>query len=234
MSEQIDNDPTLMGDDPQRDLWQALERVAQVEPAQQLRQRVMDDIHQRSAHANGHRWLRRLLFAPQPALGMMLAAVFGIAIGLGVGRSGNHLDQRMASLETQLVAVNQQLLMSRLNAASPSERLAAALQAATLTEPDPVIAGALLERAATDAVPSVRSAAIAALGRNVNSEATSMQILRLLVRGESPIVQMAIVDLVLRHGDRQLLRALQEHVKATDIHPSLAGYVSDTIGEMEI
>lgn len=234
MSERIEDDNELLGDQQHKALWQQLEGLSQAEPGQHLRQRVMQDINARSAASSRPWWQWFIPAGPQPVIGMAMAALFGIAIGLGASRGGSDLDQRMANLETQLVSVNQQLLMSRLTAASPSERLAAALEASSLSERDPVIAAALLQRAATDVVPSVRSAAIAALGSEINSQATFMQLLRLLEDGESPIVQMAIVDLVLRHGDKQLIRTLHEHVQSKDIHPALAGYVSDTIGELEI
>ncbi|MEO1575335.1 MAG: hypothetical protein AAFU65_10300, partial [Pseudomonadota bacterium] len=100
---------------------------------------------------------------------------------------------------------------------------------ASLRQRDPAVAAALLQRAAIDAVPSVRSAAIGALGNEINETRTAGQLMSVLTASDSPIVQMAIIDLILRHGDPSLQRRLRDQVSLGTIHPSLAGYVQDTL-----
>ena len=107
------------------------------------------------------------------------------------------------------------------------------MEAASLQQRDPAIAAALVQRAAIDTVPSVRSAAIGALGNEINDTAVSMQLMAVLEENESPIVQLAIIDLILRHGNAALLDSLKQRWRTGDIHPSLSSYLEDTMGGME-
>ncbi len=227
MSDRIDDDREALGENER--LWKQLEQLSQAEPDPKLRQRVLNDIHQHGA-AKPAWWQTFLPAEPRQWLSMAAATVAGIAIGVLMNRGEADLGQRMTQLESQLVAVNQQLLMSRLTATAPSERLAAALQAGTLAQRDPAVAAALVQRAAIDTVPSVRSAAIGALGDEINEEGVSAQLLAVLSANDSPIVQMAVIDLILRHGNDALLAALKQRLATGDIHPSLAGYLEDTMG----
>jgi hypothetical protein len=233
MSDRIDDDPALSELDDQRGLWRQLGDAARVDPGPRLRHQVLHDLHQ---HTRARLpWWRALLPA-QPAqwAGVAAAAVLGLCSGLLLNGSEARVDQRLAQLETQLEGMNHQLLMSRLTAAAPGERLAAALQAAMLEQRDPDIAAALLQRAAIDNVPSVRSAAIGALGAEINQRDTARQLLDVLASSDSPIVQMAIIDLILRHGDDDLLKTLKDRANQQTLHPALAGYVQDTMGALEI
>lgn len=228
MSERIDDDTELFDDDAARERWERLGQMAMAQPGPALRHRVLNDLRARPADAGS--WWRRFLPAQSAQwAGVAAATLVGVAIGAAVNRGDHRLDQRMAQLEAQLGDVNRQLLVSRLTATAPGERLAAALKAASLGQRDPAVAAALLQRAAIDTVPSVRSAAIGALGSEINEARTAGQLMSVLAASDSPIVQMAIVDLILRHGDPSLLMRLREQVDAGAIHPSLAGYVRDTL-----
>ncbi|MEL7450322.1 MAG: hypothetical protein AAFN78_14000, partial [Pseudomonadota bacterium] len=163
----------------------------------------------------------------------LIGIAIGTAVGLGDSTANPDLNARMAQLEMQLGSVNQQLLMSRLTATAPSERLAAALEAASLQQRDPAIAAALVQRAAIDTVPSVRSAAIGALGNEINDTGVSMQLMAVLNENASPIVQLAIIDLILRHGNTTLVDSLKQRWRAGAIHPSLSSYLEDIMGGME-
>ncbi|MEO0616589.1 MAG: hypothetical protein AAFY69_10705 [Pseudomonadota bacterium] len=230
MSERIDDDSALQNEDG-NSAWQKLSRLSQAEPDAKLRHRVLNDIH---AHNTKRSWFAAFLptRAPQWA-GLAASALIGLAIGTFGSMSDPDLDTRMAQLELQLGNMNQQLLMSRLTASAPGERLAAALQAANLEQRDPAIAAALVQRAAIDTVPSIRSAAIGALGEEINDTSISMQLMAVLEESDSPIVQLAIIDLILRHGNAALLDALEQRWRAGGIHPSLSGYLEDTMGGME-
>ena len=228
MSDRIDDDHDLFDDPQARERWQRLGQMAMARPANALRHRVLNDL--RAPNAPARPWWQRV-FPAQSAqwVGVAAATLIGAAIGATVNRGDQTLDQRMAQLEAQLGEVNQQLLVSRLTATAPGERLAAALQAASMRQRDPAVAAALLQRAAIDAVPSVRSAAIGALGNEINETRTAGQLMSVLTASDSPIVQMAIIDLILRHGDPSLQSRLRDQASAGTIHPSLAGYVQDTL-----
>ena len=233
MSDRIEDDGELFGDSASRGLWQQLQTAQKAEPSAQLRQRVLHDLNRHGERSGS--WWTRLLPATSPQwVGLAAACCASLGLGLLMFPPDTQIDQRMARLEMQLDSVNQQLLISRLTATSPSARLAAVLQASTLAQRDATVASALLQRAATDDVPSVRSAAIGALGNEINRPETSGQIFELLAANDSPIVQIAIIDLILRHGELSLLQSLKQRASDGEVHPSLVGYVEETMGALEI
>lgn len=232
MSDRIDDDKTLFGDDESKRAWQGLAHLSHLDPSATLRQRVLNDLHSHTVRKRP--WWASILPAEPPQwLGLTAAVLAGLIIGHLIPAGDIDLDWRMAQMERQLDAVNEQLLMSRLNATAPGDRLAAVLQAAMLERRDPAIAAALVQRASIDTVPSVRSAAIEALGNEINQEQIATQLLAVLSENDSPIVQMAIVDLILRRGNEALLESLRQHVRAGALHPALAGYLQDTMGALE-
>ncbi|MEL7311301.1 MAG: HEAT repeat domain-containing protein [Pseudomonadota bacterium] len=233
MSDLIDSDNELLESDTARDLWQDLKALNMAEPDPALRQRVLGDLR-RSPETRLPWWRAMLPMATPQWAGVAATLIVGILIGQTVGKDDGGLDQRVGQMEMQLDALNQQLLVSRLTANAPSERLAAALQASSLAERDPEVAMVLLERAAVDSVASVRSAAISALGDEINHPDTAARLLSVLNSSDSPIVQMAIVDLILRRGNPSLLESLQQGLEADSLHPSLRGYVEESIGGTQI
>ena len=234
MSDRIDQDRDVVGTDAEKHLWGSLALMAQAEPDRSLRSRVFQAIDRQTLQAAGPWWQRFLPALPQQVATLALVTLIGSLVGYMVGSVGDELDARVARLETELSSRNQQLLLSQLNAASAPERLAAALRVSRVAQRDAVLADALMQRAARDPVASVRSAAITAIGDDINQSDIAEALFLLLAETDSPIVQMAIVDLALRHGDAQVIRELRARVNAQQLHPSLDGYVSDAIQELKI
>ncbi len=94
---------------------------------------------------------------------------------------------------------------------------------------DAEIAQALLVRATLDRSVSVRSAAIDALGPQLGSPAVGDEIMGLLEQAQSPIVQLSLVDLVLRHGTRAQLQELLKLASEDRLHPDLVQHVRNSL-----
>ena len=137
---------------------------------------------------------------------------------------------RLAALEDNVEALNRSLILDRINNAEPGKRLQGIMDAAYLVQDDPQITAALLERASDDRVASIRSAAIDALAPRMSSPDVGRQLMTLLADAESPLVQFALVDLVLRYGDQAQLDALQELAGADRLHPELVRHIDQSLG----
>jgi HEAT repeat protein len=122
--------------------------------------------------------------------------------------------------------LNRRLVLDRLEDTTSSKRLRGVMDAASMAAGDTEIAHALLVRATQDRVPSVRSAAIDALGSSTTTPAIGEQIMSLLAEAESPIVQLALVDLVLRYGNVQQIDQLLTLAEQERLHPDLQRHVS--------
>ena len=107
--------------------------------------------------------------------------------------------------------MSRSLILDRLENDTASKRLRGVMDAAALSGDDEEITTALLLRATDDRVRSVRTAAISALGPQMSTPAIGSRLMELLQSAESPLVQLALVDLVLRNGSNQQISELQNY-----------------------
>ena len=158
-----------------------------------------------------------------------LTATACVLVGIGIGNFSNEVDDsdsaRLAALEENITLLNRRLILDRLEDQAPGTRLRGVIDAASYAGNDSEIANALLERATRDRVASVRSAAIDALGSTRNVAVLGEQFMQLLERAESPIVQFALVDLVLRYGNKEQIDQLLTLAGEDRLHPDLARHV---------
>lgn len=214
-------------DGPELKLWDTLAALPQETPSPALRRRVLQAL---DAHDSPVRALRRSRRAGTAGwMALAASTVVGVAIGWILASSISVPDNRIVALETQVDALRQDLLINRLNAASATDRLAAAVDAARFGRADARLTGALLQRATLDPVPSVRSAAIGSLANAVGDPAIADDLIAMLVSHESPIVQLAIIDLFLRYGDDAALIRLRQRAADAALAPALTDYINESI-----
>ena len=232
MSDSIHDDRDLreLGG-PDDDLWDQLDQLPRQSASNDLRRRVMMAAHEAHEAKQGTRgWLSFFgLSNPRAGFAMAASCVLGLLIGAGLSDvKEDKVDSRVADLEVRMDAMGRELLIARLDAASPSDRLAAVLAAAEYDGSDQSVSAALLARAVNDPVSSVRAAAISSLGSGVNRQPIADELLRLLQQYDSPTVQLAIIDALLRHGDAPVVEALKERAAQQELHPALVDYVTQT------
>ena len=217
---------------PENAIWNALGELPLEDPGDGIRHRF----HRELARARRGSFASRLRefagFPDNPGWATAAACLLaGLLIGQFAGRAlgGDGGDEtRLAALEGHVAELNRSLVLDRINNAEPGKRLQGVMDAAYLAGEDPAITAALLERASSDRVASIRSAAIGALGPRMASPDVGRQLMELLAEAESPLVQFALVELVLRHGDSVQLDQL--HVLADRLHPDLQRYIDKSLG----
>ena len=213
----------------ERQLWNALEEVSGQEPSSHLRQNFYRKLEHASQPGIATRLRNFLGFSGNAG---WLTATACILFGLGAGQlfdaPKDDLD-RLAVLEQNVSMLNRSLILDRLDHDTASKRLRGVLDAAIVVGEDAEIASALLQRATQDRVPSVRSAAIEALGTQLHMPMVGARLMALLRQAESPLVQMALVDLVLRNGDADQMTELQRLADDALLHPDIARHVSTSL-----
>jgi hypothetical protein len=132
---------------------------------------------------------------------------------------------RLAALEQNVTMLNRTLILDRLENDSAGKRLQGVLDAAYLADDDAEIANALLQRATRERVHSVRAAAIDALGRQLGAPSIGKHIMDSIVEADSPIVQLALIDMVLRNGNQQQLDELLKLAEDGVLYPDLSRHV---------
>lgn len=227
--------PFVSDDDEEQKLWSELQHMSQAEPPPRLRKSFYGELDRIGRSTRMDRWRAWLGLAGNRGLATAFGcALVGVLVGI-VLTTGESVDRAdLSDLQQQVAQLNRNLILDRLESDSPSKRLAGVIDAAPIAEHDPEIARALLTRAIDDRVYSVRAAAIDAIGPQFNTPAVSDELMGLLERSESPIVQLALVDLVLRHGNAQQLEQLIELSERGALYPELVQYVKSAIRRNQV
>ncbi|MGH8496378.1 MAG: hypothetical protein ACREVN_09605, partial [Gammaproteobacteria bacterium] len=162
-----------------------------------------------------------------------LTAAACLLVGVGLGQladnAGTDAGARLAALEENVTSLNRRLILDRLDSEESGKRLRGVLDAAHVAGDDAEIAQALLVRATGDRVLSVRSAAIDALGPSIDTPSVGRQLMDLLQQADSPIVQLALVDLVLRYGNDEQVDEVLALAEQGHLHPDLERHVLTTL-----
>jgi hypothetical protein len=220
--------PFESDDAAEQRLWSDLENLPQEAPSQRLRHRFYDELEH--ADRRLHRRRRWFGWLTAPALAAAVGCLFvGLVAGLLLGDSPAANHSELAQLQQQVAILNRNLVLDRLENDSASKRLLGVIEASDLAEHDPEVRRALLKRAVDDRVHSVRSAAIDAIGPRVGSPAVGDELMASLEKAESPLVQLALADLVLRYGNPQQMEQLLQLSERGLLHPDVAKHVKSSV-----
>jgi hypothetical protein len=141
---------------------------------------------------------------------------FGIAVAcllaggvvglLAAGRAGG--GQELAQLREEVHKTRQLVAVSLLQQQSASDRLRGVTWSYRVSQPDQDVLGALLRTVKYDTSVDVRLAAVDALRRYAGEPAVRDGLLEGLNGRQSPLVQIALIDLFVEARERESVRAL--------------------------
>ena len=227
MSDKKTSDLPLGSEDTaENELWNALGSIEPAEPPATLRQGFYQEL-ERASRPTSMAKLRDLLgFSGNAG---WLTATACVLLGIGAGQlldeSGSTGTDRLAVLEQNVSMLNRTLILDRLENDSAGKRLRGVMDAAFVAGDDAEIARALLQRATEDRVHSVRAAAIDALGPQIGTPSIGKTIMASIVQTDSPLVQLALIDLVLRNGSQQQVEQLLKLAEDGLLFPDLSRHV---------
>lgn len=226
--------PFDSGEPAEQGLWAALASVPRGEPSPELRRRFYRDLERSGSRP----WPERLgAWLGLAGAGGWATAAASLLLGFGLALLVARPDaapERLEALERSFAGLQRELILDRLRDPAASTRLQGVVEAASLASEDSEIARALLASAARDRSESVRSAAIDALGPRLRSGELGPGLMQLLEESESPLVQLALVDLVLRYGTGEQLRALQSLAESARLQPDIQRHVNTALGRQSI
>jgi hypothetical protein len=168
------------------------------------------------------RWREWLTFR-RPAF----AASFSVALllmGLGLGwavSGGRATSARLAALRSEVQDMKQTVALSLLDQSSATDRLQGISYSTEVRNPRPKTLEALVETLDTDSNPNVRLAAVEALYLFRNQPGIKDSLVRSLAIQDSPIVQVALIDLLVEIRDERAAAALEALIKSDKINPDV-------------
>jgi Putative zinc-finger len=214
------------------EMWQKLASLPQPQPSSSLRSRFE---HMLNAYEEG-RWEKRDLakerghwfaawmrsaFAP-PMISALAACLLlvGFIAGERSSAAKPPSDSSMAAMQSELTTLRQLVALSLMEQQSASQRLQGVNYSTQVQRPDPEIATALLHALRFDSSVDVRLAALDALRRYKNDSQVRSGLLIALQDQQSPLVQIALIDLFVEmreSGAKDNLRRIEQDSKANPV-----------------
>lgn len=169
-------------------------------------------------------WLGRLM-PKRPAFQLALSLVL-IAAGLGSGyllsiRPRSAARTEVASLKGEVNDMRRIVAVSLLKQASPSERLLGVSWSAQIDRPGHEIIQALLETLNNDRNVNVRLAAVDALYLFSDYPEVKEGLIDSLAGQTSPLVQMALINLLVEIRERRAAEALERLIQDEKLNPKV-------------
>lgn len=186
-------------------LWNDLTRLPVEEPDPGLRTRFYDLLRGAGSQPAPAR---------KPQMIWRLAAGIALLVGGGlIGYSVRPKDPELAQLREEVSSMRQLVALSLLQQQSASERLRGVSWAYRAEPSDSEVLRALLDRVNIDPNVNVRLAAVDALHAFGSSVAARKAVLGSLEKQDAPLVQVAILDLLVDLNEREAEPALQRMVQ---------------------
>lgn len=160
-----------------------------------------------------------------------------LAIGLIAGSSlapRPSVNPEVAQLQGQVQSLHQLVALSLMQQQqSPASRLQGVTYAYSMTQPDPQVEQALLYAAGHDSNVNVRLSAVDALERYAADPNVRRALPATLAAQDSPLAQVALIDLVVKSKDRDcasVLRRLANRPEADEAVRQRAQWAIDELG----
>jgi anti-sigma factor RsiW len=183
--------------------------------------RPADDSHSRKQASawnwNVFRWLR----SPVGAMAWSAALLaIGVFAGLRLA-APKPPSPDLAAVQSELTSMKQLVVLSMLQQQSASARLEGVTWSTRDQQLDPQVLSALVHTLRYDASVDVRLAALDALSRHGRQPQVHKGIMDSLQQDQSPLVQVALIDLMLEWRDRDAAHRLQELEQTPNLNPTV-------------
>jgi negative regulator of sigma E activity len=170
-------------------------------------------------------WLNNLLqlFTGKKSLQLAFASVL-LLLGVGIGYfllPSKNYDQQMTQLTNEVQAMKEMMTLTLLEQQSPTERLKAVSMTSELDNVNDKIIVALLQTLDNDENINVRLAAVEALYNFRNNPKAREGLVKSISKQDSPLVQVALVEVIIALQDKKNVPVLQELIKKENLNESV-------------
>jgi hypothetical protein len=211
-------------------LWSQLDDIPPAEPGRNQRARfdLMLESYRRPPHSHIQRWRR-------PALQLVLAAAM-LVLGIGIGyrmHPSNPPSPELAELRSELSDTRQMVALSLMQQQSATDRLKGVNWSYRLQEPSADVMRALLDTLMHDPNVNVRLATIDALRQFGNQPVVRRGLIEAMTRQESPMVQIALIDLAVDLHEKESVGTLRELTQDQNLDPAVRDRAQKGLSELE-
>lgn len=139
---------------------------------------------------------------------------------------------QLADIKKQLArleAANKEVMLTLIKEKSASERLRAVNLTSNLSDVDSRIIDALLSTLNTDPNVNVRLTTVEALSQFTKHPKVRTGLIKSIAKQDSPLVQIALVDIMIELQEKSSLNALKDLLKKQDLNEAVKGKVEQGI-----
>jgi hypothetical protein len=211
-------------------LWTRLDDIPTAEPGTNQRARfdLMLESYRRPQQPPVRNWR-------MPALQLGLAAAL-LVLGIGIGyrmHPSSPPSPELAELRSELSDTRQMVALSLMQQQSATDRLKGVNWSYRLQEPSAEVMRALLDTLMHDPNVNVRLATIDALRQFGNQPAVRRGLIEAMTRQESPMVQIALIDLAVDLRDKDSIGTLRELTQDQNLDPAVRDRAQKGLTELE-
>jgi hypothetical protein len=228
-------------------LWSELGHLPEERPSERLRERFYAELgrHKKLREREAmreHPWLDRLngllgrLWPKQPAFQLAVALVCllgGYVIGFRIDGGGQSGNGDVAQLRAEVQNMQRLVMMSLLKTESASERIKGASWSERISRPDEEVLGALFETLNYDLNVNVRLAALEALAKLSDLPNVRQQLLSSLVKQTSPLIQLALVEVIAEVLDDQAIGTFRQLLKDPNLNKTVRERIEQRLKDLK-
>ena len=221
-------------------VWRGLGSLPELEPDPAMRARFLEVLEAYQAgRASGlgqvvgpphPRWLARAGWPAALSFALLLVGVFlGHYVAQPRGAS-----PEIAQLQGQVESLRQLVTLSLLQEQSPSSRLRGVTYSYQMAQPDAQVEQALLYAVNHDANVNVRLSAVDAIEKYAANPRIRRALADALPVQDSPLVQIALVDLLVQLNDKETAPALRKLAQDAQADNQVRQHAGWAIQRMEV
>lgn len=227
-------------------MWRTLGEIREEEPGPGLRGRfyaMLEDEKRSAAETpGGIPWTVRVeawldsWWPRRPAVQMAMTVavlVAGLAVGAGVIGSGVERapqpNGEIAELRGEVEQMHEMVSLSLLDQDSSTDRLRGVNWSSRVNEPSQTLLTSLTNTLSSDPNESVRMAAVDALARFSDQPGVVDVLTGSLTQETSPMVQVALIDLLIAIQEKKALEALKNFIELQNVAPQVREHAENRI-----
>lgn len=226
-------------------IWTKLGVLPEEEPGEQMRDHFYTMLESYKEALNDSReraregWLSRFfqgLRIGQPAL-QLTSIVAVLFIGLLAGifiTSNNQNRQSVQNLSREVENMRQIVAVSLLAKSSPSDRLQGIYWSSKIRRPDQKMMQVLFNTLNNDPNVNVRLSVVDTLYSFKQNSRVRQNLIRALPQQDSPLVQVALIDLLAETQDKKAIQPLRQIIKNPDTEPEVKSRARESIKQLNI
>ncbi|NKI30673.1 HEAT repeat domain-containing protein [Croceivirga thetidis] len=216
--------------------WDMLNMVSIPEPSENMDAKFYEQLYLQensaTATSSEKNWFQEIFtwFRPQYAFGLIL-----LILGL-VGGYFLRPDTQQSTVQTAVVEdgseVREKLVLTLLEQPSANKRLQGVHEVTKMDKTTEAVTKALFTTLNRDSNVNVRLAAVESLSKYVENPEVRMGLIQSISNQDSPIVQIALADLMVALQEKESIKSMEELLDKPDIDTTVSKKLKESINQI--